>query len=82
MNTILEVIKEKLIDLEYINSMGDVDYTTTVEELGIDSMGILALITELEDYYNVMIPDSELLLENFYNLQAIVNTFHRYKEVI
>ena len=45
--------------------------TNLIEEGIIDSLGIMKLLTFIEETYNIQISDEELLPENFESLEAI-----------
>lgn len=65
-NEILDILKD-------INPYVEIDVLTNLYEGDVlDSMGILILITELEKKYNINIPLDILQLENFKNVNNIV----------
>lgn len=46
-------------------------------ELGIDSIKIMEIIISLEDYFQVVIDDNELVEENFASVQSICELISR-----
>ena len=80
MNTI-EMLKQFISDeLAPENNVENLDENDSLLESGIiDSMGILKLITFIEDNFEIKIEAEELIPENFETLYAISNmisTFH------
>lgn len=60
---------------------GEVGFDEALIDRGVlDSMGMLNLISFLEERTGVRIPDDEVLLENFATINAIVNTVDRLKD--
>ncbi|WP_075721643.1 phosphopantetheine-binding protein [Roseburia sp. 499] len=65
--------EEILAMLKDINPYVDInEQTNLLEEDILDSMGLLLLITELEEKYNVEVPLDDLKLEDFENLNSII----------
>jgi acyl carrier protein len=65
---------EQFIQEQIIKGQKDVDLqqsTNLIEEGIIDSLGIMKLLTFIEESYDLQISDEELLPENFESLQAI-----------
>lgn len=73
-NRILEFIKE-------INPYEEVDETVDLIEEGIlDSLTLMVLINEIEEEYNIKIPEEKLQPENFENVKKIVDLIEILKE--
>jgi D-alanine--poly(phosphoribitol) ligase subunit 2 len=72
-------MKERLLEiLEDINP--EVDYRTCetlVDDRYIDSLGMLALVAELEDAFDIVIPAVEVIPENFNSLEGICSLVAR-----
>lgn len=65
---------EQFIQEQIIKGQKDIDLqlsTNLIEEGIIDSLGIMKLLTFIEENYNLEISDEELLPENFESLKAI-----------
>ena len=65
---------EQFIQEQIIKGQKEIDLhqsTNLIEEGIIDSLGIMKLLTFIEESYNLQISDEELLPENFESLQAI-----------
>lgn len=74
-----EEIKSKLIDLcseIFQNSGVDADlieYVNFVDDLGMDSITFITLVIEIEDCFEMIVPDDLLTIENFENLDNVVD---------
>lgn len=71
-------IKSKLIDMlaaMFPNSGVDKDileYTDLMDDLGMDSITFISIIVEIEDVFNIIVPDDMLLMEKFRNVDLII----------
>lgn len=72
----------KLIEiLENLNP--DVDYktvTTLIDDHYLDSLSILSLVAEIEDEFDVTIPTTEIIPNNFNSAQNLWNLIERLQE--
>lgn len=72
-------IKEKLIALcaeIFKDSNVDTDlleYVDFADDLGMDSITFITLIVELEVAFDITVPDDLLLMDNFKNVDDIIN---------
>lgn len=67
--------------IEEINQYIDIDIDTQLIDEGIlDSLGIMVLINEIEEYYGIEILPNDIQSENFKSLVTIENLVKRYKE--
>ena len=72
-------IKEKLIALcaeIFKDSNVDTDlleYVDFADDLGMDSITFITLIVELEAAFDITVPDDVLLMDNFKNVDDIIN---------
>lgn len=66
---------DKIINiLEEINPYVEIDYNTQLlEEEILDSIGIMYLITSLEELYDIEIPGENIIPENFQDISSIQN---------
>jgi acyl carrier protein len=65
---------EQFIQEQIIKGQRNVDlqqFTNLIEEGIIDSLGIMKLLTFIEESFDLQISDEELLPENFESLKAI-----------
>lgn len=69
MNTINRIIKD--IVCKNINDLNITD-TDSLFEKGIDSMNMLIILNEIENIFDIRIPDEELLISNFESINQIV----------
>lgn len=71
-------IKSKLVDMlaELFPDSGvnkDVlKYADLMEDLGMDSITFITIIVEIEDVFEISVPDDLLLMENFRNVDSII----------
>ncbi len=73
MNDIKEELRELIAEMTFSNKE-DIQYDTMIFEEGIfDSMGILSLIDFLDEKYKVDVNDTELVEENFGNIERITS---------
>jgi acyl carrier protein len=79
----MEDIKESIKTFISKNSFSDIskiqDQSLIFREGFFDSMGLISLITFLEETYNVRISDSDLVEENFESVNAISGFLERKK---
>ena len=62
-----ELFQDKGIDPDLI------EYVDLIDDLGMDSMIFLSVIIELETTFDIIIPDDLLLMENFREIDTIVD---------
>lgn len=63
--TINQFIKSKIVELFSINNLaGFEDENRPLKALGINSLGYIKLIVEIENRYDIQIPDQKLVLSN------------------
>lgn len=71
-------IKLKLIDMlaaMFPDSGVDKDvleYTDLMDDLGMDSITFISIVVEIEDVFEITVPDDLLLIENFRNVDSII----------
>ena len=71
-------IKSKLVDMLaelFPDSVVDKDvleYADLMDDLGMDSITFISLIVELEGVFEIIVPDDMLLMENFRNIDSII----------
>ena len=69
-NRVLEIIETELeTKLELSQNLFD---------NGLDSLGVLRLLAMLEDEFSIVIPDEELVLENFQTPKNLVDLVEKY----
>lgn len=69
-NRVLEIIETELeTKLELSQDLFD---------NGFDSLGVLRLLAMLEDEFSIVIPDEELVLENFQTPKNLVDLVEKY----
>jgi len=70
---IIEDIK-KYIENNILSSDVRIDASTNLQQAGIDSFSTVEIILFIERQYGVMIPDDQLIPDNFKTLQALAAT--------
>lgn len=71
MNELIEILEEIVPGVDYENC------TTLIDDQILDSFGILQLVSEIEDAFDVEIAPSELVAENFNSAEALWNMITR-----
>ena len=64
-------IKEKLVPLCADTDL--LEYVDFADDLGMDSITFITLIVELEATFDITVPDDLLLMDNFKNMDDVVN---------
>ncbi len=76
--SIVGAVKEFLTEQKYIKSAEVIDESESLLERGIiDSVGVLNLISFLEETYGINIDEDDLMPENFDSLSAISSYVNR-----
>lgn len=71
MNELIEILEEIAPGVDYESC------TTLIDDQILDSFGILQLVSEIEDAFDVEIAPSELVAENFNSAEALWNMITR-----
>lgn len=70
--------------LEILNDIDDTvnweDETALIDDRILDSFGVISLISELEDQFEIEIDASEIVLENFNSADAMWKMIQRLQE--
>lgn len=75
--------RKKLVDLIcklfyengfFINDIESIDF---IDDLGMESMVFMSMIVEIENAFNVIIPDDFLIVENFKNIITVIETLEK-----
>lgn len=75
---IVDRVKKVILDLDNVKcSLNAADIVTETpligKGLGLDSVGILKLVVNLEEEFNIVFDESELSIEIFENIGSLVN---------
>ena len=73
MNELIEILEEIVPGVDFENC------TTLIHDQILDSFGILQLVSEIEDAFDVEIAPSELVAENFNSANALWDMITRLK---
>ncbi|MCZ1264753.1 acyl carrier protein [Paenibacillus tundrae] len=72
---IYSLIIDKLVELRYVQADQHLNEMDNLIDLGLDSMGLITIIVEMEQATGVEVPDSELVINNFSNIHAFQQYF-------
>jgi len=76
--SVVGAVKDFLTEQEYIKSAEVIDESESLLERGIiDSVGVLNLVSFLEETYGINIDEDDLMPENFDSLSAINSYVNR-----
>ena len=74
MNDLIEILEELLPGEDVENC------TTLIDDHILDSFGILSLVSEIEDAFEIEVSPAELIPENFNSAKALWEMINRLKE--
>lgn len=76
---LIEIFKEVFenIDFRQYQSFENIDL---IEEFGVSSITLIALIVQIEESFMIAFPDDCLMLDNFRNIDQITDTI--YEEIL
>lgn len=74
MEKLIEILEDIKQGIDYENC------TTLIDEHIFDSFDILSLVTELEEGFDIEVPPSEIIPENFNSAASLWNMICRLKE--
>lgn len=74
MEKLIEVLEDIKQGVDYKNC------TTLIDEHIFDSFDILSLVTELEEEFDIEVPPSEIIPENFNSAEGLWNMICRLQE--
>lgn len=81
-------IKNKLIDMIqnlFPDSGVDKDvlpYVDLIDDLGMDSITFISIVVEVEDLFGITVPDDMLLMENFKDIDGIIQIIENSKNAV
>lgn len=81
-------IKNKLIDMIqnlFPDSGVDKDvlpYVDLIDDLGMDSITFISIVVEVEDLFGITVPDGMLLMENFKDIDGIIQIIENSKNAV
>ncbi|MBR4422022.1 MAG: acyl carrier protein [Erysipelotrichaceae bacterium] len=73
MEELLEILKEINSDIDYENE------TALIDDGILDSLDVVALVSELNDHYDIVIGLDDLVPENFNSLEAMLALIEKLK---
>ena len=74
MNELIEILEEIQPGVDYENC------TALIDDGLLDSLSIIAIVGEIEDNFDVMIPAVEIIPENFNSASALWSLIERLQE--
>jgi acyl carrier protein len=71
---IKKMICEMLLNMFWVVDFDaySIEYADLIDDLGIDSITFISLIIAIESEFGIHIPDEELVLDNFRNVESVV----------
>ena len=81
-------IKNKLIDMIqnlFPDSGVDKDvlpYVDLIDDLGMDSITFISIVVEVEELFGITVPDDMLLMENFKDIDGIIQIIENSKNAV
>ncbi len=63
----------ELVASKFDKKVEDLSPETTLESLGIDSLGKIELIFDLEDHFNVRVPNEDAKVDNLGEVAALLD---------
>lgn len=72
MNALAEILREMGIT-------ENIEETTVIQELGINSLQIMEMIVRIEEKWDISIDDDDLLGENFETIGTVLKMIEKYK---
>ena len=77
MNDLLALLRPYL---KYVHNVDALKMDDDLGSSGLDSMGAIDLLLEIEDHFNVMIPDEKLVEETFATPRALWDVISELKD--
>ncbi|WP_052497729.1 MULTISPECIES: acyl carrier protein [Bacillus] len=79
MDTNNQFIEEKITQIvrEVLETNDEINKQLELSELGMDSLASINLIVELEDAFDIVFNDNELLFENFSTIENIIKQIEK-----
>ncbi|KIQ80000.1 hypothetical protein RW25_26490 [Bacillus sp. L_1B0_8] len=74
-----QFIEEKITQIvrEVLETNDEINKQLELSELGMDSLASINLIVELEDAFDIVFNDNELLFENFSTIENIIKQIEK-----
>ena len=58
------------------------EYVDLIDDLGMDSIMFISIVIEIEDLFDFTVPDDMLLMENFKNIDGIIQIIEHNKNAV
>ena len=72
---VIDLISELLSEKDLDNDI--IQYIDLIDDVGMDSITFISLVVQIEDSFKITVPDDVLLMENFKNVDSIVNVVEK-----
>ncbi len=69
-NKVINIISALFSDAGVDTDM--LEYVDLVDDLGMESITFISIVVEIEDRFDIIVPDDKLLIENFRKVDDIV----------
>ncbi|WMJ86446.1 phosphopantetheine-binding protein [Anaerocolumna sp. MB42-C2] len=81
-NNVRETIREIIYNLvELKKPINEIDDNENILILGMDSISILKVVTELEDEYNIEFDDEDLNYDNLKSINSMIDCVEKYRRM-
>lgn len=74
-SNIQNILADLIYDLFAVRKIDKdiIPYVDLIDDLGMDSITFISIIIDIEDKFNIVIPDEKLLLEEFRTFENVLN---------
>lgn len=74
-SNIQNILADLIYDLFAVRKIDKdiIPYVDLIDDLGMDSITFISIIIDIEDKFNIVIPDEKLLLEEFRTFDNVLN---------
>ena len=70
-NEVVELISRLFSDKGFKTDI--IEYIDLIDDAGMDSITFISIVVEIEAKFNIIVPDEMLIIDNFRNVDGIIN---------
>ena len=70
-NEVVELISWLFSDKGFKTDI--IEYIDLIDDAGMDSITFISIVVEIEAKFNIIVPDEMLIIDNFRNVDGIIN---------
>lgn len=74
-NEVVELISKLFSDKGFDADI--IEYIDLIDDAGMDSINFISIVVEIEAKFNIIVPDEMLVMDNFRNIDGIVDLVER-----